>query len=586
MSSFRLIYNIFLTAIACVLVAISVAFGIYLIHKAFPESPEIAVLFIAAFLLFLILFPLVLYSILKRQLPRPAQAGFYLLIAIGLALLAIYFYWVSEKVFFPADILIWSETDFVTGLIKIAKGYPFFTSEVLNESNNYTPGAPAIAYLIAKAVGQPFSLPFYRILHLVFVLIASGIAVLCTNLLIEIGFPEQASKKGGWWNALWFVLLFLIATNAITNPYVHNLHNEALALLLLILAFLWLILYVKTGKWWYLVLMAITPALGFWVKQYLAVWVVFYTGYLLFFDQPRSYKRSLIFGLTSFTLLVFSMSLGYLIWKGDYIYWVFTVIYKHGNSILRMFQNLTRVWPYAFMGLVCGLLLNWEKHGQKLLGLWIIWLLLFFQEIYTSGIAWMLHHMGPGSLIAGIWMGVSLFIYWPAMTRQRINPRALMQWSRIGILVACFVLLAQGLGFLRIPVRTLGQDAYRYIHQVEQEFFGLPAEKVLLDAGSWVYLKDKIVMKDRAVSIGDRGFAGIGDFSGMIQRIENKEYDKILFRKYLEPDNWYDNADWQRSSGINQALQDNYRVIRVIPPVSYLNNYLFSEISVLEPKKP
>ncbi len=580
----KTIPNIILTSLTCVLIAVAAAFGIKLIHKAVSGSPETAVILVAAYLVTVIIIPLICVALFHRKLPSPEQVGFYLLLAVSLALLAIYFYWISAEVFFPADILIWSESDFVSSLIKIATGYPFFTAEALNESNNYTPGAPALAYLIARLFGQTFSLPFYRILHLTFVLIASILAVLCTNLMLEYGFPGSTLKKRSWWNALWFTLLFLIGVNPITNPFVHNLHNEALALMLLILSYLWLILYAKTGKWLYLTLMAITPALGFWVKQYLAIWVVFYTGYLLVFDDRRSIKRALLFGLASAILLVISISLGFLIWKADYFYWVFTVIYKHGSSPLRMVQNLLQVWPYALIGLLCGLLLVWEKRDQKLLGLWLVWLLLFLQEAFTSGVGWMLHHMGPGSLIAGIWMCLAIYLYWPPLTHRPAQHGALTQWSRIGILVVCFVLLANGLGFLRIPVDSLGEDAYRYINQIEQEFEGLAAEKILLDTGSWVYIKDQIIMKDRAVSIGDRGFGGIGDFSGFIDRIEHKAYDKILLRKYLQPDNWYDNAGWPRSSGIFEALQENYRVVRVIPPVRYNDNYLFSEISVLAPK--
>jgi len=124
----------------------------------------------------------------------------------------------------------------------------------------------------------------------------------------------------------------------------------------------------------------------------------------------------------------------------------------------------------------------------------------------------------------------------------------------------------------------------RRIGQIEAEFNGLPAEKILLDAGSWVYVKDQVIMQDRASSIGDRGYSGIADFSGILERIQNQAYDKILLRKYLEPDSWYDNASWPQLSGINQALQENYQVERVIQPDPGQNRYLFSAISVLVPK--
>jgi hypothetical protein len=581
----RIIANIVWTALACVLVALALAGGIYLIQMAFSAQPELAVMLTAVFLLVAILLPLAVYCIIKRALPTPAQTGFYLLLAGGLACMGIYFFWVRSEVVFPADILIWSESGFVTDLIRLVKGYPFFTAESLNESNIYPPGAPLFDFVFARLVGHPFSLPFYRTFHLVLVMIASGVCVFCTHLLLELGFPEQSQRKSTWWNAFWFTLLLLFATNSITNPFVHNLHNDALALLLNVLAFLWLLLFVSKQKLVYLILMVITPAVGFWVKQNLAVWVIVNTAYLLFSDFRHAYKRALLFGAVSAFLLGLSISVGYLLWKGDFIYWVFTVLSAHSVSPLRMVRNLLLAWPYAFIGLMSGLLLIWGKRGRKLLGLWLVWLFLFAQEVATSGIAWMLHHMGPASLIAGVWLGAAIYLYWPALTRQTNGDSSLMQWSRIGIITACFALFANGLGVLRIPQEAMDPDATRYIHQIEEEFTGLPTKKVLLDAGSWVYLKDQVIMQDRASSIGDRGFSGIADFSGIIERIQNQAYDKILLRKYLAPDSWYDNELWPHSSGINQALEDNYQVVHVIQPDAAQDRYLFAAITVLIPKQ-
>jgi hypothetical protein len=580
----RFIFRLIVPAILCVIVAILVAFGIGLIYQLVPASQATAEVLIAALLFCLIVAPLVIYSLIRRKFPTPSQTGFYLLLAISLALLAIYFYWISSQVFFPSDILNSSESIFVTDLIKTAKGYPYYTPEWYNESNSYTPGGPIIAYGIAKFIGLPFFLPAYRIIHLAFIFLASVVATICINLLIDFGFPERARENRIWWNYIWFVTSFLVATNSLTNPYVHMLHHDALALLLNSLAFLWLLLYVRQRKSVYLVLMAITPALGFWVKQNLIIWAILYFGYLLIFDSPKSWKRLIVFSVTSFILLGLSISLGYLLWKGDFIYWVFTTLSKISNSPPRVLLHLFQVWPYPVIGLIAGLLLIWEYKKSKYFGLWVIWLLLFLIETSTSGIAWTLNHIGPGSLIASVWFGVSVFVLWPRLMRKPDHTGVMMEWLRIGILISCFTLFTYGLGIFRIPVDSLEKDASRYVQQIEQEFVGLPAESVLLDAGSWVYLPDLVIMQDRASSIGDRGYSGIGDFSGFLQRIQQKKYDKILLRKYLAPDNWYDNVIWPRTSGIDKALQENYQVLRVIPAVKNQDNYLFSEISVLIPK--
>src|SRR5690606_27774083 len=127
----------------------------------------------------------------------------------------------------------------------------------------------------------------------------------------------------------------------------------------------------------------------------------------------------------------------------------------------------------------------------------------------------------------------------------------------------------------------ISPDVERYVRDIEAEFEGQPAGAVLLDAGSWPYVPDGVVMKDRASSIGDRGLAQSGDFSGMLRRLEEQRYEKILVRRLHEPDFWYEHYLWPAESGIRRALLDNYREVRRIPGVEGESRYLLSEISVL-----
>src|SRR5207245_2927099 len=109
-------------------------------------------------------------------------------------------------------------------------------------------------------------------------------------------------------------------------------------------------------------------------------------------------------------------------------------------------------------------------------------------------------------------------------------------------------LMFSGLGVIRIPLRPLSEDAYRYASDIEKEFQGEPAGLVLLDTGTWVYWKDRVIMGDRAPSIGERGFSGAGDFSGVLSRIAAKRYSKILVRGYRDRDFMYDHYLWTESS--------------------------------------
>src|SRR5438045_1881306 len=65
----------------------------------------------------------VAYLLLVRQHAQPSTTGLAFLCASAVSLLAFYFFWVSSYVFFPADILIWSEGDFINDIIKFTVGY-------------------------------------------------------------------------------------------------------------------------------------------------------------------------------------------------------------------------------------------------------------------------------------------------------------------------------------------------------------------------------------------------------------------------------------------------------------------------------
>jgi hypothetical protein len=206
-------------------------------------------------------------------------------------------------------------------------------------------------------------------------------------------------------------------------------------------------------------------------------------------------------------------------------------------------------------------------------------------EAYTSGLGWTLSHFGPGSLLAGVWFVAALARIWPVA----VGDGGWLGWIHVAIASHIVVLAYSGLGLVRVPVPSLPTDSYRYVAEIEREFEGVPADEVLLDLGTWVYLKDGVVMKDRAPSFGDRGYVGTGDYSEVISRLEQRRYGKILVRNLHSHDFWYDHYMWARSSGFRGSLLANYREVRTIRAVSGWTGgrsapYWLSEIAVLVPR--
>lgn len=581
-------YEYLFSGILALLLAFPLSFLINSINGLYNSQLEKGVMVTAIILVVIMIAPVAAYLVWTRQNIDIGKVGLLLLGTACVVLLAIYLFRVIGLIKFPADFIIWSESDFVNMILMLRTGHPLYTAQVNNESSIYTPGSQVLTYAIASFLGYPTSIAVYRMIQVGFTVLSVLVAVLCCIELMRLAFNEFQVRDKGLWGFLMMPFLFLMATNVITNPFVEDLHNDSLAQLVSIVAYWLLLLYISKRSKWILGLMILVPAVGFLVKQSLAIWAPLYFGYLLLFDVPRSWRRLIVFTLLAFGGIGLALLVCYLLWGNYFIYWTISVLGSHPRSMLRSFQHLLDSWAFYVIGLLAGYVLLQGKNFKQLLGAWLVWLGFFLVLTQTSGIAWMTNHMGPASLIAGVWFVPALIKIWPTSDKFSFRSFKLQSMVKVGMFVPAVGLLLNGLGAIRIPIKILPNDANRYVNQIEAEFKGEPVDRVLLDVGSWIYLKNNVVMKDRATSIGDRGYAGDGDFSGMLQRIQQKYYAKILVRNLNSPDFWYDSYLWGKSSGIHQALLENYHVIRTIDAVSgpEMPNgppYLFGEISVLVP---
>ncbi|MCS6953516.1 MAG: hypothetical protein NZM33_11750 [Bryobacteraceae bacterium] len=399
----------------------------------------------------------------------------------------------------------------------------------------------------------------------------------------------DAGRQGSLWGLLGFPVLFLAGTNALTNPFTHNLHNDALALATCALGYWVLLRYADSRGWLWLGAMVVLPAVGFVVKQSLLVWLALFGLHLAIFDRPRSWRRVVFVVVGGGALVAAVVAAGYWLWGEPFRYWIFTVLAGSGVSVLRSFRHLITVWPYVAVGLVAGWGLLRGEGASRLAGPWLVWLLLTLTEVFSSGIAWMTNHIGPGSLLAACWLLALLHRVWASLIGRARTAARGRAWFRAAVVVAALLLLFGGLGFIRVPLPAIPQEAYRYVAEIEQQFAAGSPATTLLDVGSWVYLPHGIVMKDRGPCMGDRGYGGTGDFGGILERLHKRYYRKILIRRLHSPDFWYDHYLWPNSSGIRKALLSNYREVGKIAPGWPVTPdspapYLLDEISILVPK--
>jgi hypothetical protein len=207
--------------------------------------------------------------------------------------------------------------------------------------------------------------------------------------------------------------------------------------------------------------------------------------------------------------------------------------------------------------------------------------------VYTSGVSWHANHLGPGVFLATGWMLAALARAWPALVAA--GSRGL-RVARGAAVAATMVLVVGGLGLIRDPRNPVPGDFGRYVRDIEREFEGLDPRRVLLDTGSWIYLRHGVVMKDRSAAVSVHVGMNQPDIDrerlhATIARMEARAYDKILARQIDTDLSWYDFQD--RGSGVKEAMLRNYRIVRRIPAVRGVSTWwpvhLVSEVVVLEP---
>jgi hypothetical protein len=549
-----------------------------------------------------VVLPVGVYLGLRRRAAVPDRAGLIVLAGVGAALVAFYLSWVSYYIEYPADFLMFAEGDFVNEIVKFRVGHPLYTAQQNNESMTYTPGAPLCTYALAWACGAPDSIPAYRLIQLIYCLGAAVVALFCYVRLMELSGTTRFAEDQGLWGAIALPLFFLVATNSITNLFTHNLHNDSLAQFMAVVSYWLLLEYAVTRRWLPLVLMALVPTLGFLVKQSLAIWAPLYCIYFVFFDSQRAVLRWMAFAVATFASLAAVVAGCDFLWGEPFRYWAFVVMGSYPVPLLRSVQHGLVVWAYYGAGFAAALVFLRGPALRKLRGPWVIWLLFFGAETYTSGLSVTLNHLGPGSLIAAIWFLAAVTRLWSVHHRMRGMPRRpRLAWVRSGLAVGLVVVTYAGLGTVWMPVNSLPSDAYRYLAEIEREFAGLPADKVLLDlGGAWLPSRKGIVTRDSAPCIGCRSEApvGVGDFSGLLGRLKQHAYQKILVRNLDKPNFWYDGHRSHQPSGIRQAIRDNYREVRRIKSVEGERRFMlvpyeplpwsplrygFEEITVLVP---
>jgi hypothetical protein len=506
--------------------------------------------------------------------------------SIVMALGAMYQLWAYIRL--PVDLLSFSESPFVNDVQKLRMGLSIYADPLDNNTYPYNPGTQLLTYWIATAFGAGDSIPALRTVQFSFIVLAAIVATSFSDLLARLTLSTDIYRNRPLWILGWLPILFLVAVEPRFNLYNHSLHNDGLALLISTCAFWLMARHAVAPRSWILMLMAALPAVGFIVKQNQVMWIGVFVIYFLISRSISWRHLALLISGSIFAILI-TVGLNRLIWGEYYFYWIFGVLGSKEVSIVRSALHLLQAGAYASLGLLAAWFLVLPSRSQKVLALWVCWLLVFSLEAYTSGLGWQTNHLGPGVVLATSWFLVTLPRIWQSIDRR-------LEWWRVlaqeAIAVSVVVLLLAGIGNIWIPVNPVPDDFYRYVADIEDEFSGMEPEKVLMDTGTWIYLREGVLMDDRSAPVSlhqgmNQEEINHAALASTIQRIEQKSYDKILARQLDTGHSWYDFQD--RGSGVKSAILENYHVVRRIPGVTSIEQWwpthLISEILVFVPNE-
>lgn len=485
---------------------------------------------------------------------------------------------------FPADFLATSESSFVNDIIKLRTAAPLYGQPELFESYVFAPGAPMVTYAAAWLAGGSDSIPVLRGTQILYALISAALATACFVALVRRAAPDVAWRLRPAWGAIVLPFFFLIATSPEFSPGSTVLSDDGLAQVTVALGYLILLDYMVDRSHWWLVAMALVPALGFFVEQPQLAWLGVYAGFLALFDAPRSALRATLVGVGGALsiALVAAICLG--VWGEPFRYWVLGAFERHQPDGLAGLSHLA--YTAGIYAMTCaGAVLWWSGPRERpLWGAWV--LVLGGLVVYTlagrdpAGIP----NVGPAALVGAVWFMATVVTFYER------SPRTL--WT--APLLACVVLAALFLtGSVPRPANPLSREAEAYARRVETEMEGLDPDRVLIDVGAFVHLKAGRVWRDGAASVAEATLGDPQPESSLTERIQNAYYDKILLRLGSSPADSASGTNTRPQATYRTALRTAmlkaYRVDHEIPAVAAADatpTAAFGELSVLVPRKP
>jgi hypothetical protein len=152
---------------------------------------------------------------------RHAVLALFALAVLGC--LAMAAYQLANRLPYPWDLYIWSESPFLTNLLKIDAGLPVFTPPEQANSFVYSPGLEYLTYALLRPSGRHLDIRYCRAVSVGFAVLAALALMRCSDLLRRREIPGSRAR---WFAPLSAAFFFLVIYHNFTSdvPHPDNLH--------------------------------------------------------------------------------------------------------------------------------------------------------------------------------------------------------------------------------------------------------------------------------------------------------------------------------------------------------------------------
>jgi len=444
-----------------------------------------------------------------------------LLLGLFVAAVCIHLAWITyQRVIFPWDLYIWSESPFLTNMIKLTQGFGIYTDPADANSFVYSPGLEWLAYLALNPWDLALDIRFIRLVSIVLGLlacIASGVCIARLDPRSQTRTDRMlvALVSGG----LFALVLFKNVTSDLTHPDNLHLFHAAITFWLGYTA-----LELDSKK--FAVLAILWAGLGVLTKQTEALaFVGLMLAFVLRTNWPTRTKIALF--VTGIIATLISLAI---LWAPEWSrFYTLEVMSRHPLEPRRM-----------------AVLIPTAKDGYR-------WLLL---AAAVPSLIYLWKHSSAGKNYVAVWLGTAIFCSAPNLTAflkelGMINNLGILNYwlalavwpalimvardfsANVSTILRSSALLTALLlaGLLITEHVPPSENDYAFARELDQR---LKSDfesgcRVMVDnnTSAWLHAGYTEVPRDRINTIINLKLGGLGDMTQTYSRLQAGYYDRL-----------------------------------------------------------